>query len=564
MTKILARALFLWLILLGAHPAQGQVSRTVHNLSAAGGGGAKPLAMDEVCTFCHTPHSMGTARAIWDRNAPPTIYTLYSSSTLEAKLNQPTGASRVCLSCHDGTTAPGNLRAAGAALKAFQTPLQGRISLGTDLSDDHPISFVYDNQLALKRGDLADPVALSRALPLDRTNQLQCTTCHDPHNDRYRKFLRMDDQRGALCAACHRLRNWSGSSHATSQAAWRGGLTNPFSQKPYASVSANGCNSCHRPHSAPRPPFLLDNAQERAVCLVCHNGSVAAKGLEAEFSKFSAHSIASREWIHEPREDPKTMQRHVSCTDCHNPHQAVSTPASAPFVSGMLRGVRGVNISGQTVAESAFEYEVCLKCHGIQAETGPGKPIRQDNIRNIRLQINAGNPSYHPVAAAGKNSSMGGFEIGFSAAAIISCTDCHNNSEWTPGGTQPRGPHGSRFSPILEREYQMDGPSEESFQAYALCYKCHNRSFLIGDQARTFQHQRHLTAAKAPCAVCHDAHGSRRSTGLINFMLRDRTGSEVVKPSLRQGRIEHVILGRGRGQCFLMCHGKNHEPASYP
>ena len=216
------------------------------------------------------------------------------------------------------------------------------------------------------------------------------------------------------------------------------------------------------------------------------------------------------------------------------------------------------------MASSSFEYEVCLKCHGLKDQTTPGRVVRQDNTRNVRIEINPSNPSFHPVAAAGKNPRLRGFEPGYSTASIVTCTDCHNNDAWTPRGSQPRGPHGSRHEPILERAYQVDDRTSESFQTYALCYKCHNRSFLIDDQARTFSHRLHTVTAQTPCAICHDAHGSRKSPGLINFMLRDRTGKTIVSPSLTQRRLEHISLGPGRGQCFLSCHGKNHEPLSYP
>ena len=96
------------------------------------------------------------------------------------------------------------------------------------------------------------------------------------------------------------------------------------------------------------------------MCLVCHNGAVASKPLEPEFLKVSVHPIASTDWTHEPREDPNSMVRHVACADCHNPHQAVGTAASAPAASGRLRGVRGVSISGSAVAEATYEYEICL------------------------------------------------------------------------------------------------------------------------------------------------------------------------------------------------------------
>ncbi|MBI2529112.1 MAG: cytochrome c3 family protein [Candidatus Rokubacteria bacterium] len=536
---------------------------TVHNLSATGAGAVKAPGVGEVCIFCHTPHRAGQTVALWNRDLPARTYNLYGSSTLEATLNQPTGASRLCLSCHDGTTALGNLRVAPATGPATLGPLTGRASLGTDLSDDHPASFLFDTALALKQGQLVDPTGLPKAVPLDSTRQLQCTSCHDPHENRYRKFLRVDDRFAALCTACHRQRNWVGSAHATSVATWNGSGTNPWPSSPYTTVADNGCESCHRPHAAPRPPRLLSDPQEPAVCLVCHSGSVAATRLDPEFLKPSAHPITATSWTHEPHEDPAAMARHVACTDCHNPHQAITTPGSAPAVPGRLRGVRGLNLAGASVTEVQQEYEVCLKCHGVRDQTTPGV-VRSDNTRNIRLKISPSNPSYHPVATNGKNDAVGGLEAGWSAGSLLYCTDCHNNDEWTPAGTRPRGSHGSRYTPILEREYQVNDPSSESYQAYAMCYKCHNRSVLIEDRARTFLHKKHVVDTQASCAVCHDAHGSRQSIRLINFMLRDRTGKTVVSPSQGQKRLEYISTGPGRGTCYLLCHGKNHEPKTYP
>ncbi len=563
MSRHIAVSGLVFAVVLGASVAEGAIANTVHNLSATGPGTVKAPGVGELCIFCHTPHSASATRALWNRDLPPATYNLYTSSSLEATLKQPTGASRLCLSCHDGTTALGNLRVPPATGPVSLGPLTGRASLGTDLSDDHPVSFVYDAGLALRQGQLADPAALPKAPSLDSTQQLQCTACHEPHDDRYRKFLRMDDRAAALCAACHKQRNWTASTHATSPATWAGTGTNPWPGSPYTTVSDNACENCHRPHAAPRPPRLLSNAQERAVCLVCHSGSVASKNLDPEFLKSSAHPIASTDWTHDPREDPNTMSRHVTCADCHNPHQVVATAASAPAVPGRLKGVRGVNISGGTVSEASNEYEICLKCHGIRDQTTIGI-VRQDNIRNVRLKINLSNPSYHPVAAVGRNATMAGFEPGYSTGSILYCTDCHNNDEWTPTGTKPRGPHGSRYLPILEREYQANDPSSESFQTYALCYKCHNRDFLVNDRARTFLHKKHVVDKQAPCAACHDAHGSRQNIRLINFMLRDRTGKTVVSPSNSQRRLEYLSLGPGRGQCYLICHGKNHEPETYP
>jgi len=37
----------------------------------------------------------------------------------------------------------------------------------------------------------------------------------------------------------------------------------------------------------------------------------------------------------------------------------------------------------------------------------------------------------------------------------------------------------------------------------------------------------------------------------------------VVRPS-SSGRLEFIDLGQGSGQCYLTCHGMNHNPRQYP
>ena len=67
--------------------------------------------------------------------------------------------------------------------------------------------------------------------------------------------------------------------------------------------------------------------------------------------------------------------------------------------------------------------------------------------------------------------------------------------------------------------------------------------------------------------VCHDAHGSRLNPHLINFLLRDPSGKRVVGPSANQRRLQYETPRPGgppgSGQCFLECHGMNHEPFGY-
>jgi len=119
---------------------------TKHDLSIGGSKG------NFICEYCHTPHSAVPATPLWGRNIPGTSYTMYdkaTSSTSDIPVNpsrQPDGSSILCLTCHDGTIAPGN--------PDRTIPSGSSALLGTDLSDDHPISFVYDNAMAASDGQL--------------------------------------------------------------------------------------------------------------------------------------------------------------------------------------------------------------------------------------------------------------------------------------------------------------------------------------------------------------------------------------------------------------------------
>ena len=82
-------------------------------------------------------------------------------------------------------------------------------NLGTDLTNDHPISLTFDTTLATADGELRDPATTPEVglrspgvkpqFPLEATGpagaaQLQCVSCHDPHladgADGPNKFLR--------------------------------------------------------------------------------------------------------------------------------------------------------------------------------------------------------------------------------------------------------------------------------------------------------------------------------------------------------------------------------------
>ncbi|MBF0212971.1 MAG: hypothetical protein HQM00_05310 [Magnetococcales bacterium] len=232
-----------------------------------GSGGASQQgatsATTEVCVFCHTPHSANTAATapLWNKSLPGSTYTRYSSlnSTTIDGSNETVGSvSLACLSCHDGSQAmdvminkpgSGGYNSSGAAYDGddpMTNPAGKTPMLGTDISNDHPISIQYggggwvtgDADGAASAGTLADgsfkagvkatinstPVwwidtAGGTANARDKTDiilytrgsgaaiqpYVECASCHDPHNSSATgvSFMRISNASSAVCLACH-------------------------------------------------------------------------------------------------------------------------------------------------------------------------------------------------------------------------------------------------------------------------------------------------------------------------------------------------------------------------
>lgn len=180
----------------------GQIAGTAHDFTLETWSGG------EICLACHTPHGGDLTvpgAPLWNHELTTATFTLYTGGgTLDATLGQPSAQSMLCLSCHDGTVA---LDSYGGTTGS--TTITGSGLVGTDLSDDHPISFTYDLTLATADGALHDPGTALSGLggtinaDLLFAGQMQCASCHDVHGTGIASLLRINNSGSALCLTCH-------------------------------------------------------------------------------------------------------------------------------------------------------------------------------------------------------------------------------------------------------------------------------------------------------------------------------------------------------------------------
>jgi hypothetical protein len=168
---------------------------TVHNLSVFGPGEIRSLDETRVCKFCHVPHNAQVPSPLWGHTLSQARYEVpLLRAGGERPAPQPDGSSRLCLSCHDGTIALGDVAGGRIPMAGAPTLTRGRRGyIGTDLTGSHPVSFAVPdgNQLEVANSDsdmalrsLAE-IAADPEVKLDVQGKMQCTTCHDPHADRY-------------------------------------------------------------------------------------------------------------------------------------------------------------------------------------------------------------------------------------------------------------------------------------------------------------------------------------------------------------------------------------------
>ena len=165
-----AAALFAALAAAAPLPLRGAVEGSPHDLIAQGYDLPKVSQLQERCSRCHI--TVTAADQGFLPPVPPVLAATWGESSLG------------CFSCHDGTTIVGP--DVDASLTAF-----------------HPAA--HGSDLAGYEGLHSE----TTELPHLDGDRMECVTCHDPHDNGHRPFLRMELDE--LCLACHSRQSEVGS-----------------------------------------------------------------------------------------------------------------------------------------------------------------------------------------------------------------------------------------------------------------------------------------------------------------------------------------------------------------
>ncbi len=204
--------------LFAGQASAGTIVGTDHDFSTSGFSGG------QLCVVCHTPHNSDTSVStapLWNHEVTVTTFTMYTSPTMDAAQDaQPSGTSKLCLSCHDGTVA---IDSFGGNVGTDFMNGDHAVGSGGDLTDDHPISITFDTSLAVTDPGLHDPASTTVTIGAggDKTrtgtisnlllpaDKVQCSSCHDVHNNFVAAgtggdpMLKITSNGSEICLACH-------------------------------------------------------------------------------------------------------------------------------------------------------------------------------------------------------------------------------------------------------------------------------------------------------------------------------------------------------------------------
>lgn len=506
----------------------------------------------QICAFCHTPHGGNSAPKvpIWNRKLSGATYIPYSSGSLDATdLGQPGGKSKLCLSCHDGTIALGSVNVLNRVQNA-QIPFSGTSDsppgtipeglgaltgftrrLGVDLSNDHPISFTFDDAQAQRDGELYHPSQVTHLqernqqktpgafaypqghfLPLE-DNKVECITCHDPHirsdvPGENIKFLRVNRfQKNAepiegnfsaendiICIACHNKAGWVGSAHANKAVgneryADAAAALREFPEN--TEVWQAACLNCHDPHTVQGSRRILREGTDgpvrtdptsggrykqggkpavEEVCYACHANPALPGGAQTLQGQINPSNNTSFE-VPDIKTDFTTMARHMPIASADQPAgMEVHDIGTGNSQQGDRRGEDFIE-SPENLGKGNLvnRHAECTDCHN------PHRVMKNRQFNADNSQPDAAGT--HPATASALASAQipRDYPSNIASGVLRGIWGVEPQYGSTAFGSEPVAFEVKRGDPAPITGIQDPSVSEPYLtREYQLCFKCHS------------------------------------------------------------------------------------------
>ncbi len=337
------------------------------------------------------------------------------------------------------------------------------------------------------------------------------------------------------------------------------GTTNP------AGTAANfACYNCHGSTATPAVGVQGNRSGKDIQTQVLHATTANQSGhpSNADTRHDSAAEFANAVFGNALGVTTGAGQRHASCMDCHDPHEAKATSGSTRVTGSAtngnvagpaLQGAWGAQLSSNPafwttptsanftkktiVAGTDVQATLCFKCHtgyywgtgtpptspsGAFAETDVAKEFNPANVGNwattgTTTTWTSGETAggFHPVlASAGNNLGVtANIKAPWTQTSLMTCSDCHESDTTT----DPSGPHGSAARFILKGPNTLWNNTlvgtSTGMPANTFCINCHNQNFTSSRFATHVSRSNHRVA----CFNCHAAipHGGPRPGMLV-------------------------------------------------
>lgn len=209
--------------------------------------------------------------------------------------------------------------------------------------------------------------------------------------------------------------------------------------KIHAPVAAGNCTDCHQEHELGERSRL--RAEGQALCFTCHPDRKGETGRPEQHSPYARGACADCHNPHLSRQEKLLRAPEEElCLNCHFAFQeALTLPVQhKPFRLGFCTSCHEPHAADYRSLLRLNEQRLCYSCH-FDRDADLAKPVK------------------HRPYAEGR------------------CTDCHS-------------PHAARTERLLLADSQR-----------ALCYKCHDRGFIEGEN-------HHPVPEGLSCTSCHSPH----------------------------------------------------------